>query len=187
VLSRFQPFVPYHPLVNMTGWEATNETANFAVAAKNDALFEPFVQDPLRLAGLGRVSLKALDVAILTVDLRSLLRNMTYNAHYQLSVYIDCEPCKVRYDCAWYEAGAVRPPCCDCQRHGLPFFFEEGKKVDPASYRDDKNTRCCRSTSRRSGTYARARAAARPLLRGIPRPLACAGRHHRPPPVARAR
>jgi hypothetical protein len=139
VLSRFQPFVPYHPFVNMTGWEATNETADFAVPAKNDALFEPFVQDPLRLAGLGRVSLQALDVAVLTVDLRSLLRNMTYNAHYQLSVYIDCEPCKVRYDCAWGLRGAARPPCCKCQRHGLPFFFEDTAHVDPAGFHDDKH------------------------------------------------
>lgn len=51
-------------------------------------------------------------VAVVTLDLSALSRNVTYGQHYQLAVYLDCKPCPTRYQCMW----EVEPPTCSTPR-----------------------------------------------------------------------
>ncbi|CAM9426180.1 unnamed protein product, partial [Ectocarpus fasciculatus] len=57
---------------------------------------------------LGTLRLDSLEVAVVTLDLSALSRNVTYGQHYQLAVYLDCKPCPTRYQCLW----EVEPPTC---------------------------------------------------------------------------
>ena len=51
-------------------------------------------------------------VAVVTLDISALSRNVTYGQHYQLAVYLDCKPCPTRYQCVW----EVDPPTCSTPR-----------------------------------------------------------------------
>ena len=48
---------------------------------------------------IGTIRLEPLEVGIFQLDLTGLPRNMTYQEHYRLAVYVDCMPCPVRYRC----------------------------------------------------------------------------------------
>lgn len=48
---------------------------------------------------LSTIKLLALDVAVVTLDLSSLLYNFTYGFDYRISAYVDCKPCPTRYQC----------------------------------------------------------------------------------------
>lgn len=48
---------------------------------------------------IGTITLEPLEVGIFQLDLTGLPRNMTYQEHYRLAVYVDCMPCPVRYRC----------------------------------------------------------------------------------------
>lgn len=54
----------------------------------------------------------SVQVAVITLDISGLTRNMTYGQHYQLAVYVDCKPCPTRYECVWEED----PPTCSSPR-----------------------------------------------------------------------
>ncbi|CAN0526679.1 unnamed protein product, partial [Scytosiphon promiscuus] len=56
--------------------------------------------------------IELLQVAVVTLDISGLARNMTYGQHYKLSVYLDCKPCPTRYQCEW----EVDPPTCSTPR-----------------------------------------------------------------------
>jgi hypothetical protein len=56
---------------------------------------------------LGMLALNALEEAVFTVDLTDIPRNMTYNEHYRIGVYVDCQPCPTRYQCNYRESPAT--------------------------------------------------------------------------------
>jgi len=58
---------------------------------------------------IGTIKLQALDVAVITMDLSKLSRNLTYDTDWQLAVYLDCKPCPPRYKCIQ----TVDPPTCE--------------------------------------------------------------------------
>ncbi|KAE9224791.1 hypothetical protein PF005_g5786 [Phytophthora fragariae] len=49
--------------------------------------------------GLGSIVLEPYEVAVITINTTQLERNLTYGAHYQISVYQDCKPCPPQYKC----------------------------------------------------------------------------------------
>jgi hypothetical protein len=57
---------------------------------------------------IGTISVQALDVVVVTLDLTRLDVNMTYGQDYQISVYVDCKPCPTRYIC---DFNAKTPTC----------------------------------------------------------------------------
>ncbi|DAZ97950.1 TPA: hypothetical protein N0F65_006375 [Lagenidium giganteum] len=58
--------------------------------------------------GIGSVELEPLEVAIFTINTTQLSRNITYKDHYQISIYMDCQPCPPRYKCNLKDI----PPSC---------------------------------------------------------------------------
>ncbi|KAA0156746.1 hypothetical protein FNF29_00857 [Cafeteria roenbergensis] len=106
-----------------------------------------------RSSGVGVLPLKAHQVAVLTLDLRELSVNFTWDAHYQLSIYADCTPCPPRYVCDYVPIppvcewppvaeqvgfGSMCADCCNCQRKRLPYWLETNKKV--GVFEDNKHT-----------------------------------------------
>merc|ERR1711871_991113 len=94
--------------------------------------------------GIGFLQMEAFETAIVTINATQLTRNFTYNADYQISVYVDCDPCPARYRCArgvlkegeapkcdfpserrQAEIGYMCSECCLCKREKMPFFFED--------------------------------------------------------------
>ena len=59
--------------------------------------------------GVGKIDMYGFEVATFTMDLRKLEVNMTYDLHYQFSVYHDCTPCPVRYQCRADDSGCIFP------------------------------------------------------------------------------
>ena len=55
------------------------------------------------LAALRTIPLQAWEVATVTIDLRHLPINMTYDTHYRFGVYVNCKPCPPQYRCAYEE------------------------------------------------------------------------------------
>ncbi|KAF1783977.1 Growth factor receptor cysteine-rich domain [Phytophthora cactorum] len=49
--------------------------------------------------GLGTIALEPFEVAVVTINTTQLEGNLTYSAHYQISVYQDCKPCPPQYKC----------------------------------------------------------------------------------------
>ncbi|KAG7401111.1 hypothetical protein PHYBOEH_002994 [Phytophthora boehmeriae] len=49
--------------------------------------------------GLGSIALEPWEVAVVTINTTQLDRNLTYGAHYQVSIYQDCKPCPPQYKC----------------------------------------------------------------------------------------
>ncbi|KAG2952313.1 hypothetical protein PC117_g2905 [Phytophthora cactorum] len=49
--------------------------------------------------GLGTIALESFEVAVVTINTTQLEGNLTYGAHYQISVYQDCKPCPPQYKC----------------------------------------------------------------------------------------
>ncbi|KAL4137835.1 hypothetical protein PRIC2_001345 [Phytophthora ramorum] len=58
--------------------------------------------------GLGSIVLEPFEVAVLTINTTQLERNITYGAHFQISVYQDCKPCPPQYKCELDD----EPPAC---------------------------------------------------------------------------
>ena len=58
---------------------------------------------------VGTLFMRTFETMVLTLDLRDLVQNLTYNTHYRLAVYVDCKPCRVNYQCDYL----VEPPTCD--------------------------------------------------------------------------
>ncbi|KAI9998049.1 hypothetical protein PInf_002383 [Phytophthora infestans] len=58
--------------------------------------------------GLGSIVLEPFEVAVVTINTTQLERNLTYGAHYQISVYQDCKPCPPQYKCDLSD----EPPGC---------------------------------------------------------------------------
>jgi hypothetical protein len=79
------------------------------------------------------LELNALEVAVVTLDLRGLPRNLTYNDHYRISVYENCSPCQPLAHCEREDLKA----CCLCQPHPLPTFFQT--KISNSGFLDDKH------------------------------------------------
>jgi len=50
-------------------------------------------------SAFGTLHLDSLEVAILSLDLKSLSNNITYGSHYKVSIYDGCKPCPPRYIC----------------------------------------------------------------------------------------
>mmetsp|Transcript_12959 Transcript_12959/g.27791 ORF Transcript_12959/g.27791 Transcript_12959/m.27791 type:complete len:2710 (-) Transcript_12959:932-9061(-) len=136
VLVRIMPLSPdSSPEVNMSGWEYTTKLTGRKVQSHEKEEFGEYQLD--NIAGVGKLNLKAWQVAVITMDLSHILRNFTYNDHYQLSVYFDCTPCKIRYVCRTTE-GEDTPECCKCKRAGLPYYFKDDHR-EPADYPDNKH------------------------------------------------
>lgn len=57
---------------------------------------------------IGTIALEPLEVAVITLNMNETARNLTYNEHWQLSVYVDCKPCPPRYICDY----AQTSPTC---------------------------------------------------------------------------
>jgi len=57
---------------------------------------------------VGTLFLRTFETAVLTVDLRRLAVNLTYDDHYRIAVYVDCKPCPVQYACDYEQ----EPPTC---------------------------------------------------------------------------
>ncbi|RHY68113.1 hypothetical protein DYB30_002543, partial [Aphanomyces astaci] len=53
-------------------------------------------------APVGHIVLDPLEVAIVTINATQLERNMTYDDHYQISIYKNCKPCPPLYQCNLY-------------------------------------------------------------------------------------
>jgi hypothetical protein len=98
------------------------------------------------------LQLKALQQAVLTMDLTNLAINFTYDAHYQLSVYADCKPCPPRYICSFTsetprcswppveqqaQYGSMCESCCRCQPKQMPYWLTVDEEVPP--YKDNKH------------------------------------------------
>ena len=49
---------------------------------------------------VGSILLQPNDEAVVSLDFRNLLYNVTYGSHYQIGVYINCKPCPTRYICS---------------------------------------------------------------------------------------
>ncbi|KAH7470624.1 Cell death abnormality protein 1 [Phytophthora ramorum] len=79
--------------------------------------------------GLGSIVLEPFEVAVLTINTTQLERNITYGAHFQISVYQDCKPCPPQYKCELDD----EPPAC--------------------SYPDDDNTTATRLYEKCLQTY----------------------------------
>ena len=109
-------------------------------------LFNPVV-------GLGKVQLKALQVATLSLNLTGLSTNFTFNDHYRLSTYVDCEPCPPRYKCSLVDNpptcsypdlqqqashGALCEECCLCQPHANTYWLDTNVAQPP--FFDNKHT-----------------------------------------------
>lgn len=58
--------------------------------------------------GIGHLVLEPFEVAVVTLNTTALARNLTYQDHYQLSVYENCKPCPPRYSCDLKS----EPPAC---------------------------------------------------------------------------
>jgi hypothetical protein len=104
--------------------------------------------------GIGHMNLLTHEVATFTLNLTGISRNLTYNEHYQIGVYVDCDPCPVRYQCS---PGADPPTCltpslevqgllgymcedcCKCKRKKLPAFFEDKTDGLPSSVQAQVN------------------------------------------------
>jgi len=128
VLIRTMPVTSSNPLINMTGWEDT-----LMVSDRKANANELYQEN--QIAGVGTVALQALDVAVITLDLRDIMRNLTYDKHYQLAVYIDCMPCAVRRTCS----GSATDTCCTCKPYSLPYYFEDNSHRYPSDYPDNKH------------------------------------------------
>ena len=79
---------------------------------------------------------------------------MTYDLHYQFSVYHDCTPCPVRYQCRADDSGCIfpdekrqaelgymcysedelNPGCCMCKRKRMPYYFEDTTNGLPEAF-----------------------------------------------------
>ena len=59
---------------------------------------------------IGTLLLKTNEVAVFTLDLAQLANNMTYNAHYRVSSYVDCKPCPSRYQCSYRDDPKGKSP-----------------------------------------------------------------------------
>lgn len=59
---------------------------------------------------IGTLELKALEVAIFTLNLTGLANNFTYNDHYKVSVYEDCKPCPPTYQCGTKDSKTCSKP-----------------------------------------------------------------------------
>ncbi|RYY36585.1 hypothetical protein EON62_01650, partial [archaeon] len=102
--------------------------------------------------GLPYLYLRGMQQAVITMNLSSVHVNLTYNDHYQLSVYGGCEPCPPRYvceyandppTCSWpelptqAELGYLCHDCCSCQRKSMPTWLEIQQDTPP--YFDNKH------------------------------------------------
>ncbi|OQS07754.1 hypothetical protein THRCLA_00251, partial [Thraustotheca clavata] len=59
-------------------------------------------------APISNIQLQPLEVAMITINAAGMDPNMTYNDHYQISVYKDCKPCPPNYSCTL----RTFPPSC---------------------------------------------------------------------------
>ena len=73
------------------------------------------------------------------MDFRKLPTNMTYNSHYQVSVYFNCIPCPARYVCSASLEECTYPElerqenefnilcedCCKCRPKSMPSYFTD--------------------------------------------------------------
>ena len=104
--------------------------------------------------GVGKIDMYGFEVATFTMDLRKLEVNMTYDLHYQFSVYHDCTPCPVRYQCRADDSGCIfpdekrqaelgymcysedelNPGCCMCKRKRMPYYFEDTTNGLPEAF-----------------------------------------------------
>ena len=135
VLSRVMPFDPAHPLVNMEGWQNTTELSNRAIQPYEDAaVFRGYHTS--NVVGLGMLDIRHWEIVVATLDFTDLFRNLTYDLHYRLSVYVDCMPCAVRVICSFENT----LPCCSCERYGLPYYFEDSSRQEPENYPDNKHS-----------------------------------------------
>lgn len=57
---------------------------------------------------VGTLQLNDLEAATITMNLSSTARNLTYDEHWRLSVYVNCKPCPPRYKCDYTQ----EPPTC---------------------------------------------------------------------------
>lgn len=57
---------------------------------------------------VGTLFLRTFETAVLTLDLRSVAANLTYDEHYRIAVYVDCKPCPTSYACDYEQ----EPPTC---------------------------------------------------------------------------
>ena len=110
-------------------------------AAPASALDDPdFVQVPKRLVPyeMPYLTLRAWDVATITIDLRGLSTNITYYDHWTFGIYEDCQPCPGRYQCNYQfdpptcglseadqrQYGVLCSDCCSCRKKVMPAYFE---------------------------------------------------------------
>lgn len=135
VLVRKVPIPEYHPrIVNASAHKRLNDL---------------YLQEE----GMPILPLRAWETAVVTMNLTDLHVNLTYNDHYQFSVYVDCLPCPTRYlcerdknpmICSWpplsvqKEFGYLCEDCCACERHSMPRWFETNIETYPAY--DNKHT-----------------------------------------------
>ena len=57
---------------------------------------------------VGTLFLRTFETAVMTLDLRSVAANLTYDEHYRIAVYVDCKPCPTGYACNYEQ----EPPTC---------------------------------------------------------------------------
>ena len=97
--------------------------------------------------GLGKLMMKGWDTVTITIDMRTVDYNMTYNEHYRLAVYAGCSPCPTRYLCdgrhfpvqncsfppedEQKRVGVLCSDCCSCRPKPMPeFFVDNGQQQE---------------------------------------------------------
>jgi Chromosome segregation ATPases len=76
---------------------------------KSDFSVHNFDQTRVEIHNPRALSLEAYDIAIISMNLQVLPRNMTYGRDYRLSIFKNCKPCPTRYKCIG-ETGCSYPP-----------------------------------------------------------------------------
>lgn len=104
------------------------------------------------MGGLPFVEIKGGQQLVVTLNLTGLSVNFTFNDHYQVAVYVDCEPCPPRYQCQFDQSpytcaypsiedqigyGYMCTDCCACQNHLMPAWLNTNTGIYPDV--DDKH------------------------------------------------
>jgi len=102
--------------------------------------------------GLGSLELLGGEQSVISIDMRNVSANFTYGEHFQLAIYVDCEPCPPHYRCKYSASpltcsypslddqlgyGYMCEDCCSCTDRSLPEWVTFNKKVLP--YLDNKH------------------------------------------------
>lgn len=132
-----------HPLVEQTDTSSSSDSDS----TENNNGYVDIRGDGLPLESL---QLKGWEVAVITIDLRNIPANYTYDKHYRIAVYVDCAPCPTRYVCNYanepptcdyppyssqlesgvfcsdyeHDNGKITNGCCQCESKQMPYFFQ---------------------------------------------------------------